>query len=101
MTPWRYGGVLGKLDLVSLDLSRSVINNIWELQRLKNLRTLILLDVEPVGGDVNFFTMLRALPVKQVVLSEGAHEEKYIEDLRASGKEVVLVPPGESWAGEE
>ena len=100
MTPWRYAGVLGRLDLVSLDLSRSVINNIWEFQRLKKLETLILLDVDPVGGDVNFFTMLRALPVKRVFLREGAHGQRYVEELRATGKEVVLLPPGEAWRDE-
>ena len=100
MQPWMYQGVLGKLDLVSLDLSRSVINNIWELQRLKQLKTLILLDVDPVGGDVNFFTMLRALPVQQVVLRRGAHKSKFIEQLCSTGKEVTLLAPGETWTGE-
>jgi hypothetical protein len=97
MHSWRYDGVLGKLDLVSLDLSRSVINNIWELKKLKKLRTLILLDVEMVGGDVNFFTMLGALPVQQIVLRRGAHEFRFIEQLRSSGKKVILLAPDESW----
>jgi hypothetical protein len=100
MQPWRYDGVLGKLDLVSIDLSRSVINNIWELQRLKKLRTLIVLDVELVGGDINFFTMLRALPVKQVVLRAGVHQQRFIDELRATGKEVILLASGEKWTGE-
>lgn len=97
MLPWRYDGVLGKLDLVSLDLSHSVVNNIWEFQRLEKLETLIFLDIEMVGGDVNFFTMLKALPTKRVVLREGAHQQRFIDELRAKGTEVILVAPDEMY----
>ena len=97
MHTWRYGGVLGPLELVSIDLSYSLVSNIWEFQKIETLETLILLDVETVT-ETGFFTMLKRLPMQQVILTDGAHEARFIEQLRAAGKEVILVPPGESWS---
>jgi len=99
MRPRAYDGVLGQLDLVSLDLSRSAPSNIEDFRMLNKLETLIVLDIEPLRENV-FFRMVRKLPVKRVVLRKGLHQDKWIEQLRES-HEVILVPPGETWSSEK
>jgi len=98
MHPWAYDSILGRLDLVSIDISRSAATDIQEFKYLEKLETIVALDMKPLR-DYVFFRMLRQLPVKRIVLREGLHHQKWIRQLRKS-HEVILVPPGETWTGE-